>query len=157
MKRRQFFKLAAVAAVAPFLPKIVLAENKRSPYGDADSIQQYCDEQMRAASEDFERAVKTSGAGVLDTVTATSRDETLLVGNSDIFYPGQRIEIFSADLSVKRGSRKVKDKKGSRITLDSRVPGDTAPGDLVLLPDTTNIPYFQNNSKTGTFQGLARR
>lgn len=119
MKRRQFFKLAAVAAATPFLPKSTPAEAPRKKYEHQDI----------AFRSEWNRYDPQTG--VLDTVKSSREDQ--ITANSDIFYAGQRIEIYASDLKTYRGSRKIVRIQGHRIFLNSRVPSDTSPGDLILL------------------------
>lgn len=142
MRRRNFFKLLACACVAPFLPSISIGER------DHDIAQMNAD-MAELWSKWSNVGIDTLGAGVLDTISAVRQDHAFVV-DENRFYQGQTIQIYSADLNKMRGSRKIKEIKDGALILNSRVPGDTVPGDLILLTE------YHMTSSVGVFEGLKR-
>lgn len=114
MKRRNFIGGMFMAAAAAIMPWKAKAKEER-PFEDKPSRWNLLDPQT----------------GVLGSVY-TARGEELFT-NTGIFYEGQKLEIFSADCSTFRGSRKVIHVTKDKLILNARVPGDTQPGDLILL------------------------
>lgn len=151
MNRRCFFRFLAGAAAWMTWPKT----NK--PIGPKRGSRDAIEAEIIKVREKIERDLRTMneslGSGVLDTVQCCYGN-TIAV-NSTYFYPNQRIEIYSATDYTKRGSRKVVSIADDRIVLDSRVPGDTKTGDLIVLPPMP-LPLFVVDSSIGTYKGLSR-
>lgn len=71
------------------------------------------------------------GLGCLDTVAAATETSISMV-NSNIFFPGQQVEIFSADASLFRGKAIVTGVVDGQVIIGSPVHG-LVPGDLILI------------------------
>lgn len=151
MKRRNFFKLLVGALIAPFLPNVAesWSDATTAQLPDEKAIADYTDRMIREAIAQMRESM---GMGALDIVRAAKGNHLFV--DPRYFYSGQRIRIFSADCKVMRGSRLVKRVEDTHIVLDSRVPGDTVSGDLIVLGDDTRT--FIADSSTGGLKGLAR-